>query len=540
VLPFVHVGGSPDLRRAELALLGFGVAEWATWIAMLIYAFHIGGAAATGLVALVQLAPSALVAPLASSIGDRFRRQDVMVATYLVQSALMAGAAAALLTKAPVPLVYALAAAVATSITLTRPTQAALVATVARSPQEMVAANVLSGTIQYVSVLVGPVVAGLLLVVSSPGVVFAIMAAVLLWSAGLVFRIRGPEGLVRRRTAGARETVRYTLGGFRNLGAKPASRLLVGLLSVQSMVWGALDVLLVVLAIDLLRLGAAGVGLLNSALGAGGLVGSLVTFTFVGRRRLFPPFILGVVLWGIPLAGIALLHHRAAAIGLIAVAGGGRALMDVSGRTLLQRVVPNHLLARVFGVLEGLHMASLAVGSISAPALIAWLGLRGAFVAAGLVLPVVTLPLLGRLRTIDGSATIPERELALLRSIPMLAALPAPMIEPLAANLIPLSVPAGASIIREGETGDRFYIIRRGRVEVRRDGRTIAFRGPGEFFGEVALLRNVRRTADVVAVTDVGMYALDRDTFIEAVTGHVGSIAAADSVIDDRFSPPEG
>jgi len=538
-LPFVDVARSPDLRRAELALLGFGMAEWATWIAMLIFAFHRGGAAATGLVALIQLAPSAVVAPFASSVGDRFRRQNVMVATYLVQSVLMGGTAAALLAKAPVAVVYALAAAVATSITLTRPTQAALVATIAKTVEELVAANVTAGTIQNVSVLVGPVVAGLLLAVSSPGIVFAVMAAVLLGSAALVLRIRGPEGVVGKRTVGARETVRHALGGFRNLGTRSSPRILVGLLSAQSIIWGALDVLLVVLAIDLLSMGQAGVGFLNSALGAGGLVGSLVTVALVGRRRLTPALFGGMLLWGLPLAAVSLLPHRAAAVILIAAAGAGRAVIDVAGRTLLQRIVPNHLLSRVFGVLEGLYMASLAVGSITAPALIAWLGVRGAFVVAGLLLPAVGLLLLGRLRRIDASAVVPERELDLLGSIPMFAALPAPIIEPLAINLVPVSAKAGASIIREGERGDRFYVIDRGRVEVRRGSAPVAVRGPGEFFGEIALLRDVPRTADVVALTDVAMYTLDRETFIEAVTGHSAGIAAADTVIEDRL-PPEG
>jgi hypothetical protein len=152
--PILVVVRAPDLRRSQLALLSFGLAEWATWISMLIYAFRIGGTVATGVVALVQLTPAALVAPFASSLGDRFRRQDVAVATYIAGSLLMAATAAALFTRAPLPLIYGLAAGVTTSVTLSRPTNAALVATVARSPEELIAANVTTGMIQSASVLI--------------------------------------------------------------------------------------------------------------------------------------------------------------------------------------------------------------------------------------------------------------------------------------------------------------------------------------------------------------------------------------------------
>ncbi len=536
--PFGQVARSRDLRRCELALVGFGIGEWATWIAMLIFAFDAGGPTATGVVAVIQLAPSALVAPFAAALGDRFRRRDVMVGAYAIQSALMGATAAALLTSAPIGVVYALAAGVATSITLTRPTQAGLVASIARTPQELVAANVTSGIIQNVSVLTGPAVAAAILSASGPGVVFAVTAGILLWSALLVSRVEGLGGAVVRRSAGIRDTARHALGGFRNLATKPAPRLLVALLSAQAVVWGALDVLLVVLALDVLGLHRSGVGVLTGALGAGGLVGSIGAVALVGRRRLSPALSIGAVVWGLPLAAIALAGGAGAAVGLIAAAGAGRTLMDVAGRTLLQRIVPNHLLARVFGVLEGVYVASLAVGSICAPALVRWLGARGAFAVAGLALPVLTLFALGRLRRIDASADVPQEALELLRGIPMFAQMSAPMIEPLAINLAAELAAAGDRVITKGERGDRFYVIESGQVEVR-DGRSLAVRGPGEFFGEISLLRNVPRTADVVALTEVALRTLDRETFIEAVTGRSESVAAADQVVEDRLRRPE-
>ncbi|HET9558715.1 MAG TPA: MFS transporter, partial [Actinomycetota bacterium] len=186
------VSGNPGLLRVELAFVGFNVAEWATWVSILAFAYEVGGAAATGLVALVQLVPAALVAPLASIAGDRFRRERVLLGGYLVQSAAMAATAAALLADAPVPLIYGLAALAATSITITRPAQNAILPILARTPDELTAANVASSWTESVSVLAGPALAALLLDLSGPGAVFGAMAFALACSGLLVTGVEGP------------------------------------------------------------------------------------------------------------------------------------------------------------------------------------------------------------------------------------------------------------------------------------------------------------------------------------------------------------
>src|SRR5215211_9014800 len=180
------VSGNPGLLRVELAYVGFNMAEWATWVSILTYAYQVGGAPATGLAAVVQLVPAALVAPLASIAGDRYRRERVLLGGYLAQAAAMAATAAALLADAPVPLVYGLAALAATSITITRPAQNALLPILARTPDELTAANVASSWTESISVLGGPALAAVLLGVSGPGAVFAVMAAVLACSGLLI------------------------------------------------------------------------------------------------------------------------------------------------------------------------------------------------------------------------------------------------------------------------------------------------------------------------------------------------------------------
>jgi MFS family permease len=302
------VSGNPGLLRVELAFVGFNVAEWATWVSILAFAYGVGGAAATGLVAVVQLVPAALVAPLASIAGDRYRREWVLLGGYLAQSLSMLATAVALVTDAPVPLVYGLAALAAASITVTRPAQNAILPTLARTPDELTAANVASSWTESVSVLAGPALAALLLGLSGPGAVFAVMAGLLACSGLLVTGVRTSqvpglapaEGGRQGRLAGM---VRTALGGFSTLARERLPRLSVGLLTVQYVMVGALDVLLVVLAFEVLDLGSSGVGLLNSAVGAGAIAGSALTV-------------------------------------LLGLAGAGGILTEVAGRLLLQRSAP--------------------------------------------------------------------------------------------------------------------------------------------------------------------------------------------------------
>jgi MFS family permease len=268
------VAGNPGLLRAELAYVGFNVAEWATWVSILAFAYDVGGAAATGLVALVQLVPAALFAPLASIAGDRYPRERVLLGGYVAQAASMAAAAAALLTGAPVPVVYGLAALAATSITITRPAQNALLPSLARTTDELTAANVASSWTESVSVLAGPALAAVLLGASGPGAVYAVMAFALACSGLLVTGVETtPEPVPARAADGRggwlRGVLGTALGGFRILARERLPRLSVGLLTVQYLMVGVLDVLLVVLAFEVLDIGSAGVGLLNSVVGGG-------------------------------------------------------------------------------------------------------------------------------------------------------------------------------------------------------------------------------------------------------------------------------
>jgi hypothetical protein len=278
------------------------------------------------------------------------------------------------------------------------------------------------------------------------------------------------------------------------------------------------------------------VGFLNAAFGVGAVVGAALTMLLAARRRLALPLLGGAASWGVALVAMGLLPGRLAAPLLATVAGVGRPLIDVSGRTLLQRVVADRVLSRVLGVLEGLRMAALALGLALAPALLAIFGERATFVVAGAFLPVLFLLCRRRLTQIDATTNLPEAQMTLLRSLPIFAPLSALVIERVAARLIPLEAPVGEEIVRQGEAGDRFYIVAEGEVAVSKDGRSVASLGPGDFFGEIALLRDVRRSATVTTRTGVRLYALEREDFLEAITGHPHSVAAADAVSEARLA----
>src|SRR4051794_27615364 len=335
---------SRDLRRVLLAFVGFNAAEWGVWIAMLVYAYERGGATTAGIVAVVQLVPAALFAPVAASLVDRHPVAKVLAAGYAAQAAAMSATAAVLLGGGPPGAAYALAAAAATAVTVTRPAPAALTPSLARTPQEVTAANVVSGWIESLSVLGAPALAGVLLGVGGAGTVFAVMAGFALAAALLVLPVRGPA------PAGGTPVLAGTLDGLRVVAREPGPRALVWLLGVESLAIGALDVLYVVLAVGVLGRSGSTAGYLNAAFGAGGVAGIAVPAPLVGRRRLAPALLAGLVLWAAALAAVAAAPSLPGALLLLAAAGVGRTTLDVAGRTLLQRIARPHALARAFGL----------------------------------------------------------------------------------------------------------------------------------------------------------------------------------------------
>jgi MFS family permease len=529
---FSRVFRNPNIRRLEGAWAVSIITYWAYGIALAVFAYEEGGAAAVGLVGLVRFIPSAIASPFTAMLADRYRRQIVIVVAELLRASFVALTVVVLVLDGPFALVLLLSALVAIVNSAEGPAESALLPTLAETPRELTAANVVSSTIESLGIFGGPAIGGLLLAATSAEVVFAAAAVAFTLSAFLVSRVR-VEGKQERpeQTGGA---IREFTAGFVTLAREPGLRVLVGLLVAQTLVAGALNVLIVVSALRLLDLGEEGVGFLNSAVGIGGLVGALVSAALIGRR-LTSNFLVGILLWGLPIALIGVFPEPVPALIFLAVVGLGNTLVDVSAFTLLQRAVPDEVLARVFGAVQALWVGGIGIGAILAPLLIAALGIRGALIVTGAMLPILATLLSRRLSPLD-EVPIPERELQLLRGIEIFKPLPPPVLESLAHSLVPVRVEAGREVFREGELGDRFYIVADGNVEIVQDGEVVNLEGPGEFFGEISLLRDVPRTATVRARTEVELRALERDEFIAAVTGHAASAEAADSVVATRLS----
>jgi MFS family permease len=544
---FREVFRNQALRRIELAWAGSIVGTWAYGIAVVVYAYEQGGATAVGVVGLVRWVAAAIASPFAALLGDRYDRRLVMFASDLVRAVLIAAAALLVFVDAPPVVIYGIAGLVGVAATAFRPAEAALIPSLARTPEELTAANVAASTIESVGIFGGPALGGLLLAASGPGVVFLVTAATVLWSAILVLGIRpiaetGEEAVAEEGGAEAEAVtiVEELLAGFRTIVRARRLRLLVALFSAQTFVDGMLNVLIVVIALKLLDTGQSGVGFLNSAVGIGGLFGALAAAALVGRGRQAADFGLGIFVWGVPIALVAIWPNQAFVLVLLAVVGIGNTIVDVSGMTLLQRSAPDDVLARVFGVLESVLLLASGLGAVVAPILLNWLGTRGALVVAGSLLPLVVIPAWPRLNAIDQTAEVPVERLALLRGNPIFAPLPGPTLEQLAEALEDVRATDGEEIVRQGAAGDRFYLVKAGTLQVDVDGRRVQTLGPGESFGEIALLRNVPRTATVRAQGAAELYALDRRDFLGAVTGFAPSLSAAEAVIGMRLGPARG
>ena len=524
---------NPEIRRAELAWGSAITAEWAHFVAFGVYAYEQGGASAVGIAGLVRLLPAAIVAPFAASLGDRFRRERFLLATSLVGALALAASAAAAYAGSVV-LVFAFAALFGLACTLIRPTLQALLPSLARTPEELIASNAATSTIESLGTLFGPLLAGVLVSVADVGLVFAVGAGALFLGAAFLARVRVEGGIdLAAATAAEGGVWPVIAAGFRTIVRAPRPRLVVSLIVAQTFVRGCLNVLIVIAAFQVFDADGEAVGYMTAAIGVGGLVGAVGAMT-LGGSRLAVIFGRSLVFWGAPIMLMAVWPNLAPAILLLALVGAANSVEDVAVFTLLQRIVPNELLTRVLGVLWALAMGGVAVGSIAAPLLVNLVGARAAFVAVGALLPVLALVTYSRLREID-RAVAPAPELALIEQVPMFAPLSVAAKERVAANLVPLSVPAGDLVIRVGDVGDRFYIVGDGELDIFAEGlHKTAHRA--DYFGEIALLRDVPRTATVTATVDSELFALQRDDFLEAVTGVEAAHAAGHAVAEHRLA----
>jgi hypothetical protein len=416
----------------------------------------------------------------------------------------------------------------------------ALLPLLCRTPTELAQANVVRGLLDSLSTLVGPAIAAALLAGADRAfgfVAVAVLAALsALATAGLA--VEEPE-----QRAGHESVLRGMLQAAGLTARSGQLRVMAGLLATQVATRGAVSVFSVLVAVDLLGLGEAGTGTLTSAIGAGAIVGSLGASILVTNRRLAAWFGVGVTLWGAPLVVLAVVPRTSAALGLFALIGVGNALVDVGLFTLVARLVPERALARVFALFECIGGLAVGAGSVLAAWLASSTDLRDALWVVGAIGPALVLLSWVRLRRLDAAMTARDDDLALLRRVAVFDPLPLPALEQLAGGLRPREVKAGETLYSQGDAADGCLVIADGTAEVLGDGRVVAQVGPGELVGEIALLRQVPRTATVRALTDMRLRLLDADRFLLVATGWQSSKDATDDHVDellDRFSPGRG
>jgi MFS family permease len=513
---FVTALRKPSLRYLLLAYFGHATSKKAWRVAILIYAFDVGGVRVAAAVAVAQSLAAAVVAPVGASLGDRMNPARALTIGYLLQAISLSIAGVDLVIGPSIVVTTVLAAVTSSAFTFTRPVHLAALPDVARHPDEVTLGNAATAWVDGLASMIGPLIAGAILIISGAGQVMIVLAAICLVSALLALKVDVQRIIPIQADASLREIV---LEGIRELGKDRDAATLIGLITLQYVVVGLLDVLLVVLVVNVIGLGSANAALLAAAVGAGSALGGLGSVLMSGRQHLKGSLVTGVALTGIPVAVLGLGPGIAMAAALLVGYGIGKAVVTVSSQTLLQRTVRDDVTARVFGVNEGLTQAGTAVGSALGPLLVLLVGPRGALAITGCLLPVATVLLLAPLSRLDSRAVIPGPVFDLLQRIPFLSPLPLRTLETLAREAQAVDVAKGARIIQQGAPGDLYYVISSGSARVEASGVRVRTLEPGDGFGEIALLRNSPRTASVTALDEMHLVTLNRDQFLGAVTG---------------------
>ena len=523
-----------SLRALTISWFAVIAGKWAFLVTTLVTAYQVGGTVAVGLLGVARFLPPTLISPFAGLPTVRWRPEVVLRSANAIRAVAIVAAAVVVGLGLPIQLLFLVVAVEAGVGSFSRPLHMALLPAVARTPRQLIAANVTSSAAEGLGTFIGPALAGLLLVATGP--LGAILAVLAIYVVGVVAIARLYVPAVGRSDTTARAVLAQLSSGVGALAALPGPRLIVFGLGLQTMVRGLLTVMVVVAAIDLLGMGEPGVGALNAAMGLGGLVGAAAAITLAGRERLSPAFNLSLAGWGAPIAVIGLVADPTIALLAMMAVGVSNAFIDVSGFTLIQRMTPNASRIAVLGLLDSVANGGVVLGGIIAPFLIEGLGIRAALIVGGLVLPVASILIAPALRRTDEGGVADPGRVELIRGDPLLAPLSLATVEHLAAVLQPLEFADGDWLMREGEPGDQYVLIETGSVEVSQAGVPVRTLGPGSGVGEIALIEDVPRTASVRAVGPVTAFGLARAAFLEAVVGHATSRAAAASRVEEHLA----
>jgi hypothetical protein len=506
------------LRRLEIAWTLGVAADQALLVVLLVSVYGRAGVVGVGLLGAFRMVPAVIAGLLSGAALERFRSDRILLALGLTRAVSAVLVAFVIATTGPTPLLFAMASIAAAAGAPVRPTQATLMPAFARSPAELVAANMAWTTGEGLGAFAGPFLAGLLISVGAPATGAMVSGGIFLLTSAIVAGLRFEQAADASGGGHSAGGLRL-LDGLRALRRRPVPAwTMVGVYG-QVLTRGLLNALVVVAAVELLRLGDPGVGMLNAALGFGGLLGAVFALSIARSNQVVRTQAAALAYWGAPIAVIGLFPIPAVAAVSMVVIGIANATYDVAIFTVFQRGCSNDERAPVFAAFEGVVGLGAVTGSLLAPVLLAGFGARGAMAVGGAILPILALVIYSRIGRADRITVVDEPTIQLLRQVPAFAELPLTALERLAADLDPVAFPAGTELMHQGDPGDRFIVIESGEIEVFVDGRLIQRLGPGSGVGEIALLRRTPRTATVVAVSEVTGYSVGAPAFLAAVSG---------------------
>lgn len=533
------VAGNRNLRRIQLAFLGSAIGDWAYATAVAVWAYEAGGAKAVGIWVAIRYTLMAVSAPFTSTLADKMSRKLLMVLCDVIRAFLIAAAALCLFIDAADAWIFVFATVSALVGTPFLVAQRSLLPALAERPEELTAANGTASTIESMAFFVGPALAATLLGFTSIQVVFLLNVATFVLSLLLILGVSVPAADTPPPPSGDDDDAPGFLAeasaGFRTIAGDKGLTLVTLAACVQTVIAGGSAVFMLVMADTILGTGPRGVGYLDAVLGIGALLGGVLAISRAGRGRLGTDLVVGILLWSVPLALVTVWPSPVSCFAAMALLGLGNPLVDVNLDTIVQRLAPDEVLGRVFGALEAAFITTMALGAVAMPFLIDGVGLRLGLLALAAPVAVLALFMLPSMRRLEQRLRAPDN-LALIEQVDIFSPLGGVALESLARSATEFRFAAGDVLVREGDQADRFFIVQEGLVEVSQGERVLRREGPGEYFGEIGLLRDVPRTATITAVENTVVQVIDRVDFLRAVSGHREARLTAENIAARRLA----
>lgn len=529
------VASNRSLLRMLGAYLLICLAEFSSWMVIILVAFDRGGAVMVGVASASMLLPAIVIMPFAAAFGDRLPRGRALSIAQAAVGLLTLALALLLALGAPLWLLLLGGAAQTLALSLVGPMHHAALPFVALHPGELVAANGLSALIEGVSIFIGFTAAGALIGAFEPYQVMLGCALVAL-AASLMTSGLGISATRQHLVGSGPGALAAAVRGLTSLRGNWGALALLGMLGCTFIVDGSTEPLMLTYNAEVLGLGDGTAGFLAGAYGAGLAVGAGFQ-AGLPRRRTASLALWGSALLAAAFGAVGLANNLLPAFLLAGIAGAGASVVIVASRTLLQRSTDNVVLARVFAVQEGVQLAGLSIGALLGPIAIQTLGPRLAFIPLGLTVLAVAGLARRRLLALDRSAQVREREIRLLTRVPFMAALSLPALDHLAQSASWMSAAPGTAVVRQGEAGDAFYLVESGELSVTVDGTLRDHRlGPGEAFGEIALMFRARRSATITAIAPCELLRIDAAQFLAAITASPDGAELAQAVAQEQLA----